>query len=341
MKAGHPLLSRRAALASLGTVGMTGVALRQVVASDADDGPRALYHALASQPAERIDVGGATVSLVFADDAPGLNRAAVRDWISLAASAIAAYFGRFPIRTYGVLVIATDGARIAQATTFGFNGPATSIHVGRDADEPVFHNDWILVHEMMHAVSPDLPRRALWLQEGSATWLEPVARAQVGNLPISDVWTQAVRGMPKGEPEADEAGLDGTDRWGRLYWGGATFWLEAEIAIWVQSGGRKSLIDAMRAIAQPGGGNAVIWSPERWMRVGDAACAVNALLPLYQRYASKRVAPDLPALFDRLGVSRSVDGTVVLDPHAELAALTTRITQRQAPARQPITSKET
>lgn len=341
MKAGSPLLSRRKALASLGAVGMTGVAIRQVAAGDSDDGPHALYRALAAQPAERIDVGGASISLVVADDAPGLNRAAVRDWIRLAASAITAYFGRFPIQTYGLLVIATEGARISHATTFGFDGPATSIHVGRDADKTVFHDDWILVHEMMHAVSPDLPRRALWLQEGSATWLEPVARAQAGNLPISEVWAQAVRGMPKGQPEFGEAGLDGTDRWGRLYWGGATFWLEAEIAIWEQSGGRKSLIDAMRAVVQSGDGNAVTWSPERWMRVGDAACAVDALLPLYQHYAGERVAPDLPTLFHRLGVRILAGNAVVLDPHAELAALTTRITQRLAHTRLPKTPKET
>ena len=235
----------------MGAVGAAGV-LRAGGATDTYDDPRALYHALATQPAEPIELDGGTISLVFADGAPGLDRGAVRAWVHLAASALTTYFGHFPIREYGLLVIAQDGDHVGHATTFGFDGSATRVHVGRDASEAAYRSDWVLVHEMMHAALPNLPRRALWLQEGNATWLEPVARAQAGTLPIASVWTQAFRGMPHGEPAPDELGMDGTKRWGRLYWGGATFWLEAEIAIWEQSHGRKGLIDAMRAVALSG-----------------------------------------------------------------------------------------
>jgi hypothetical protein len=320
---------------------MTGAAFRSVRAAGAYEDPRTLYQALAGQPAEHIELDGGTISLVFADGAPGLERPSVRDWVRLATSAIIAYFGRFPIANYGLLVIAEDGSRIGHATTFGFGGSASRIHVGRSSDAAAFRDDWVLVHEMMHVALPDLPHHALWLQEGNATWLEPVARAQAGTLPVSEVWAQALRGMPRGEPDAGERGMDGTDRWGRLYWGGATFWLEAEVAIWEQSGGRKGLIDAMRAVAAESGGNRFTWSPERMMSVGDEACDVDALQPLYRRYANQRVAPHLVLLFDRLGIRTSAGDRLVLDPHAELAALTTRITQRQGRLNLPPSRKET
>lgn len=321
-------ISRRSVLAAFGAIGATG-AIRPGQANRTYDDPRALYHALDTQPAERIDLDGGTIEIVFADGGSGLDRASVRDWVRLAASAMTAYFGRFPIRSYRLLVIAQDGARVGHGTTFGFRGSATRIHVGREADAAAFRDDWVLVHEMMHAALPDLPRRALWLQEGNATWLEPIARAQAGTLPIAEVWREAFHGMPRGAPELGEHGMDGTDRWGRLYWGGATFWLEAEIAIWEKSGGRRGLVDAMRAAASESGGNVVTWPPEQLMRTCDRACGVVALQPLYQRYSSERVIPDLSRIFERLGVRVSADDRVDFDPRAELAALTNRITQRQ------------
>jgi hypothetical protein len=330
-----PSLSRRALLAGLATAGVSGAAFQPRQATGSYEDPRAFYQALTGRPDERIMLDGGTISVVFAGGAPGLDRAMVCDWVRLAASAVATYFGRFPVASYGLLVIAGAGGQIGHATTYGFAGSATRIQVGRNADRAAFRDDWVLVHEMMHAALPDLPRHALWLQEGNATWLEPIARAQAGSLPVSEVWTQALRGMPRGVPDDGERGMDGTDRWGRLYWGGATFWLEAEIAIWEQSGGAKGLIDAMRAVAAASGGNSVTWSPEQLMVNGDTACGVTALMPLYRCYADERVTPDLARLFGRLGVRWAPDGRLVLDPHAELASLRTRITQRQPEATRP------
>lgn len=324
------LFSRRLLLAVLGGAGMTGLARRPAGADDRYDDPQSLYRALADQPGERIDFEGGSIGLVFADGAPGLDRTQVRLWVGMAARAIATYFGHFPIKHYGLLIITEDSDTVGHGTTFGFAGSATRIHVGRDAAPKAFRDDWILVHEMMHASLPDLPRRALWLQEGNATWLEPIARAQAGELPISDVWSQSLRGMPRGEPMPEEGGMDGTDRWGRLYWGGATFWLEAEVAIWEQSGGRASLVDAMRAVSAASGGNIVTWQPEQMMAVGDRGCGVTALAPLYRRFSQDRVATDLGKLFERLGIRSAADGTVTFDPRAELAALAARITRPEA-----------
>ena len=66
------------------------------------------------------------------------------------------------------------------------------------------------------------------------------------------------------------------------------------------------------------------------MSAGDAACGVNALMPLYRRYADQRVAPDLARLFDRLGVRVSQSGQLSIDPRAELSELTVAITQRRS-----------
>lgn len=318
------MIDRRGVTVGLGLGLMGASALAGSAQPPAYDDPRDLYVALRDQPATRIDAHGGTVDLVFADGAPGLNRRLVRTWLEQGIAAISRYFGRFPVARYGLLVIAEPGDRVGHATTFGFAGSVTRIRVGISANAAAFARDWVLVHEMLHTALPDLPRRALWLQEGNATWLEPVMRATAGYLPEAEVWRQAIRGMPAGRPGLGDGAMDGIRDHGRIYWGGATFWLLAEIAIAEASHGQHSLRDAMRAINRQSGGNSADWTPEQMMAAGDAAMGSDALSTLYQRFATERVDTDLDALFARLGVALR-GGEVALDESAPLAALRRRI----------------
>jgi hypothetical protein len=289
--------------------------------------PEDIYEALLRQRKTQLDVAGGKINVVFADDAPGLDREPAIRWIRKSAQAISTYFGRYPTRDYGLLIVATTGGGVGHATTYGYRGSATRIYVGVDTDDRTFAKDWVLVHEMVHTALPDLPRRALWVQEGSATWIEPIARAQAGALSVSEVWRQAINGMPKGVPLFGSGGMDGTHDWGRLYWGGATFWLETEIAIYRQSGGRFLLCDALRAVNQASGGSSANWSPEEMMAAGDKATGTTALTNLYEKFSSHAFDGSLADLFKQLGVATDPSGDVRFDPSAELAPLTRLITR--------------
>lgn len=305
-------MNRRQALAAFGT-GLAAIAAATV-------GREA-----AKRPSDAsLDVTGGRIDVVF-DDTHGLDRDRVLGWVRQSARAIETYFGRYPAARHVIVVDVQEGAQVGHATTWGGNGSSlTRIHVGREADADTFARDWVMVHEMVHASLPDLPRRALWLQEGSATWVEPIARVQAGQLPPEAIWSQAVAGMPKGQPGADAGGMDGTEAWGRLYWGGATFWLRAEIAIHEASHGTRGLRDALRAIARSSRGNVVAWTPERMMREGDAAVGNDALSSLYRTFATRSVSTDLDALFARLGVEPTPHG-IAFDDRAPLAALRRKI----------------
>ncbi|HEX7816368.1 hypothetical protein, partial [Dyella sp.] len=194
--------------------------------------PGQLYGALREQPHESLSMGGGTLDIVFADGAQGLDRARARAWIQRSAMAVVTYFGRFPVRHVGLLVIAEEGGRLGPGTTYGFDGSAIRLHVGREVDEDAYHQDWMLVHEMTHLALPELGDDHAWLMEGNATYVEPIARAQAGQLKPADVWKWSVTDMPKGQPAAGDQGLDHTHTWGRTYWGGAAFWLLAEVDIY-------------------------------------------------------------------------------------------------------------
>lgn len=286
----------------------------------------AVYRALATQDGEDFRAGDATIRLVFADGAPGLNKDQLRRWVGQGAEAIQAYFGTFPAKQYGLLVVAQPGRRIGSATSWGHNGAVVRINVGTEVTQTQFDNDWVMTHEMMHSALPFLPYRALWVQEGAATYLEPIARALAGHGPSDAVWKQALDGMPKGLASPSEGGMDGTTRWGRLYWGGATFWLNAEMAIYRATDGAKSLRGALSAIAPHFGGNGTFSQPEAVMDVGDGHLGQAILRPLYDSYSGEHVDPQLRQRFADLGVAMGPDEELRYDDRAALAQLRRNIT---------------
>ncbi|HEY2623944.1 MAG TPA: hypothetical protein VGI53_10885 [Dyella sp.] len=287
---------------------------------------RDVYAALRGRPDLKLAVGGGDIFVVFADGSPGLNRDRVAAWIQRSAVAVSTYFGRFPVARVGLLVIAEDGERIGPATTYGFDSSAMRLHVGSAASDAMFQNDWVLVHEMVHLALPNVPRQSQWLLEGNATYVEPIARAQAGQLAPQVVWRWAVEDMSKGQPGPDDQGLDHTHTWGRTYWGGAMFWLLAEIAIYERSAGRYRLQDALRAINRASGGNTSFWDVERMLAAGDAAVRLDVLASAYDAMKDRPVRVDLDRALQRLGVSE-VDGEIRFDDHAPLAALRRAITE--------------
>jgi len=311
--------------------GAAGAAPSLAASGDGYADPDAIYAAFRNQPSTPIMLGGGSIDVVFADGAPGLDRAPVLNWIRQSAQAVATYFGRFPVDHAGILVIAGDGADIGSGATYGFDGSVIRVGVGRAADATVFKGDWVLVHEMTHLALPTVPRRSQWLLEGNATYVEPIARAQAGQLDPTEVWRWSVEGMPKGQPAAGDRGLDNTPTWGRTYWGGAIFWLLADVRIRVKTDNRTGVSDALRAINRASGGVGANWSVEKLVTVGDRATGTNELTQLYGEMKSSPMTTDLQDLFAKLGV-RARGGKIEFDDDAPLAGIRRRIT---APPTQP------
>jgi hypothetical protein len=307
----------RAWLLLLGFGGLLGPASAR---SDPYERADAVYAALRSQPHTALSIGGGEIDVVFADGAPGLDHARVLDWVNRSAQAVTVYFGRFPVKQVGILVVAEDGARIGGGTTFGFRSSAIHVTVGRATDDAAFRRDWVLVHEMTHLALPTVPSQSDWLLEGNATYVEPIARAQAGQIDPAEVWRWTLEDMPKGEPQPGDQGLDHTQTWGRTYWGGAMFWLLADVRIRQRTHDRLGVQDALRAINQRSGGHVARWSVDEVARAGDEATGTRVLAELYADMKASPAAVDLPAIFGELGVSEQ-DGRVIFDDHAPLARI--------------------
>lgn len=261
-----------------------------------------------------VPLGSSTLTLAIAATKFALADDALVAILGDAARPVADYFGTYP-STLLVIVPKTDDL---EAKTLGGGGASIFLPVARDASEAKLRGAWVPTHEMIHVGFPDLGFPHQWLEEGMATYLEPLVRVRAGSLSADDRWRELVTSAPQGMPQAGDEGLESTHTWGRTYWGGALFCLSADVEIRVRTKGKKSLADAFRAIAAEHGSVAVKWDLERVLDVGDRATGVPVLREHYLRYGKSPGKIDFAELFRKLGVA--VNGDVVTyDDKAELA----------------------
>jgi len=291
----------------------------------------------AQEPAEVMS-GGATIEVNFAPGRFDLPRASLLAWVSNAANAVSEYFGRFPVQHPRLMVRPAEGrGGVFHGTTFGGSGGFTRISVGQATTEKQLDDDWMMTHEFIHMAFPDVSGESdehHWMEEGMATYIEPIARAQIGRMTNERVWGDFARDMPQGLPQAGDRGLDRTPTWGRTYWGGAIFWLLADVQIREATHNRKGLQDAMRGILEAGGNITEDWTVERVVEVGDRATGTTVLADLYRQMKATAVHTDLDDLWRRLGVQVK-NGGVTFDDHAPLAEIRNAITTPAAPVDLP------
>ena len=271
-----------------------------------------------------VKAGGAEIDVSFRGDFD-LSRDAMIEWVDLCARSVSAYYGKFPVPHAAVTI--TQGRRgrgVSNGRSFGEGGVRCRVSVGQHSTSDDLKKDWMLTHEMVHWGFPNMPEEHHWIEEGSATYIEPIARAKIGWLKPEQVWGDMARDMWQGLPEQGDEGLDRTHTWGRTYWGGAMFCLMADIEIRKRTHQRKGLEDAFRGINRAGGTIDQDWTLEKAFDVGDKATGTKALMDLYKQMASKPMPVNLNDLWTQLGIRREGD-TVVFDKSAPLASVRSAI----------------
>jgi hypothetical protein len=281
-----------------------------------------------------LNVGEAQIEVDIKLQNSALRTEDVLAWVRKATEAAATYYGRFPVRRARVIVIQNDDDdRSIHGTTWGdvdgFQG-VSRMHLGRAVSRADLEADWTMTHELVHMAIASLPDEHHWLEEGLATYVEPIARSQAGQLSPAKVWESMVSGMDQGEPRRGDRGLDRTHTWGRTYWGGALFCLVADIEIRRATANRKSLQDALRAIVSAGMTIDTESELSPLLRVGDQATGTTVLSGLYRHWKDTPVNIDLDQLWRELGVRIGPRG-IEFDSDAPLAQIRSTMTSGTLP----------
>src|SRR5882762_8399088 len=252
-------------------------------------------------------------------------------WVRSAAESVTAYYGRFPVPQVLIGITPFEGRGVRDGMTFGDRGGRITIRVGSDTSPSELASDWMLTHEMVHLAFPSVDEKHHWIEEGVATYVEPIARIRAGHLAADQMWLDLVRDMPQGLPQPGDRGLDHTHTWGRTYWGGALSCLLADVEIRRQTNNAQGLEHALRGILDAGGDIRKEWNLQDALAVGDRTVGVSVLQPLYAKMKDKPVSVDLGTLWAQLGV-QSDGASVRCDDSATLSAIRRAITTAESNA---------
>src|SRR6516164_1630999 len=238
-----------------------------------------------------LQSAGSTIQVYFPSPPPDSLKQTIQVWITKAATAVTNYYQRYPVAVVNITVNLRNRPGTGGGHASGWNGARIEIAAGRNTTAAQFDDDWVMTHEMVHLAFPSVAEKHHWIEEGLATYVEPVARARVGQLTPEKIWGDMVEGMPNGLPEEGDRGLDETPTWGRTYWGGALFCLFADVAIRERTHNQRSLGDALIGILRAGGNIATAWRIDHVTSVGDAATGVPVLAETYAQMGRTGAAP--------------------------------------------------
>lgn len=230
------------------------------------------------------------------------GEADTRRWLAEVTGDLLQAYGRLPLADVQVLVVPLPGVRSpvpwGQVTRGG--GSAVQLFVGADAGYAGWRADWTATHEFAHLLHPFMGNAGRWLGEGLASYYQNVLRARSGALSADEATARLRAGFERGRlaTPADAPALADAARARqrgstmRIYWAGAAFWLQADLALRQRGDSLDGVLDRFARAHLPASRR---WQPEEFI------AALADLAPLfewhthYRQYAASRRFPDVDA----------------------------------------------
>ncbi len=275
----------------------------------------------------RAEVGGARLNLALLGGPLAMGDAAAVDFVRDSAARVADLYGRFPVDATVFVVPVPGAAEVVFGRVMSLAGASVALLFGDATPAGSARDNWVVVHELFHLSTPSFAGEGRWLEEGLATYYEPILRARAGWMTEAALWTHFHREMPRGlRSGGDAAALEERDDIDSTYWGGALWALLADVGARARTGNARSLDDALRASLARLGDATHAARVADFLRVGAEATGTPALEDAYRSWAVAGVNPDLEALWRELGVVPAAGGAVTLRDDAPLAAVRRAIT---------------
>lgn len=257
----------------------------------------------------------------------------IRDWFAGVAPALLASDGRLPLPQTQVLIVPLPGVREPVPWGQVSRGGAAGVMlvVGADAGRARLDADWTATHELAHLQHPFLGERGRWLAEGLASYYQNVWRARTGALTADDAWQRIDAGFARGKAVGAGPALASLGRTRgstmRVYWSGAAYWLESDLALRAAGSSLDQALARFRDAHLP---SERYWPPREFIAELDRLASGGGLVDRHARYLALTEFPDLQPILARLGRD-----TVALAPGETPSALSQSIMQPPASAHSP------
>ncbi|WP_345302342.1 hypothetical protein [Lysobacter hankyongensis] len=262
--------------------------------------------------------------------------AMLQRWAEEAARATLPPSGRFPLEEAYVRILeidSRDDSPVPWGQISRDDTVSVLLYVRRDAADEALRADWTAVHEFSHLAHPYLGERGRWLAEGLASYHQNLLRARAGLLAPDEAWRRLDAGFRRGEAAGPGPALDaiGRRRDGtmRVYWGGAAYWLEMDLALRRDHGTTlQEVLDRHARCCLDGVAQV---APEDFVAALDRSAGIDLFARRYRDYAEITTFPSLDESYRALGIAREGDA-IVLSVSPETRALREALTAPLRPA---------
>jgi hypothetical protein len=251
------------------------------------------------------------IEVVGIDDPARIDM--LQRWAEEAARATTLPSGRFPLREARVRISEID-SRSASPVPWGQTSRreevAVLLFVRRGANDQQLRADWTAVHEFSHLAHPYLGERGRWLAEGLASYHQNVLRARAGLLAPEEAWRRLDAGFRRGEAAGSGLSLETLSRQRggtmRVYWAGAAYWLEMDLALRRHHGiTLPEVLDRYADCCLVGTAHV---APEAFVAALDRAAGVDLFERRHRDYAEATTFPSLDDSYRSLGIAREGSG---------------------------------
>lgn len=267
---------------------------------------------LAATDTRVLHAGETRLRVEVVDEDDPVRAEMLHRWVRETALMAETGSGRFPLPEAYVRVLqidSRDDSPVPWGQTRRDGQVGVLLYVRRDAAYAALRDDWTAVHELSHLFHPYLGVRGRWLAEGLASYLQNTLRARAGILSRDEAWKRLDAGFRRGAAATAGTPLQAAGRARgstmRVYWAGAAYWLEADLALRRRGSTLDAVLDAYSRCCLHAAGTA---EPADFVARLDRIAGGDALSALYRRYADSRAFPALDGAYGELGLSRAADG---------------------------------
>lgn len=295
-----------------------------------------LLAAIASSPSANprvLQAGGSELRIEVADGIDPARARLLQDWAEGAANSLLTVSDRFPLASARVRIDQVDSddrSPVPWGQTSRRDGVSVLLFVRRDADLQALRDDWTAEHELAHLMHPYLGREGRWMAEGLASYYQNLLRARSRRMTGEEAWRRLDAGFARGRRATTAtplSSLRGRGATMRIYWAGAAYWLQADLALRARGA---SLDDVLAAHARCCLSTRGESTPLAFAQALDRIDGHDLFADLYREYAAATTFPELGPAYRTLGLSHGADG-LRFDQDAAAVRLRTAIMRARPP----------
>jgi hypothetical protein len=256
---------------------------------------------------ERIQqAGGGRLEIVVSGVEDPAREAMLQRWAEQAAMTLLTVSERFPLPRIRAVVRETDSrdpGPVPWGQTLRTDGVSVLLYVRPDATLEQLRDDWTAVHEFSHLMHPYLGREGRWMAEGLASYYQNVLRARAGLMPPEEAWRRLDAGFERGRRAPAGAALSSARGRGatmRIYWAGAAYWLQTDLALRERGSSLDALLAAYARCCLSDRSES---TPLAFAQALDRIDGRGMFVRMYHQYAAATEFPALAAAYRALGLS--------------------------------------